>query len=540
MSSLALDAGDIADWLEELGLEKRKVNFTKNVPAACADGVLVADIIHAMYPKMIQIHSYSETNSIQSRKENWRLLSRKVLKHLRCEVTEDDIDIYATRKSGQKVIEYLRMLRAKLPAYEPFYLSGQYNNDAGRQARASAFLASSGAPPPVPELSDTTSTPARSRQNSGRFSTSSHGANVEPGGPRNRRPSMIKSEKILKERQKVVSRASKKAAGLSEHEIDALYIQYAKELKKSAQELAMQSDELDHRSAIMDAKIAALRQQNKDELLRIEKRIAQTQITMAEAEMGREIVGVDDRVIDHLSDTQKDTNLKGQLRKQFHRASITIGTPESVWYNKDTSPVSSAGKPRRKSDNPRASVSSKATPSPKKGLRTPQLTPGSIPATPDLGQSRTEDSDVSPLTVHTKTFSPDGRLSIEGDDESDSDESDIPPPPPPQSEENDSPIKVANDSEPPALHAGHSVEQAKPDPPPAAPQRIPTVDFIRHFSAEYGRFFYMRTSVGPGEEASQWIPPTSGVVQCRDDSTGRDYYTDSSTGKSAWVLSDLC
>jgi hypothetical protein len=56
MASYIMDgAEDVLDWLDELQLFKRKAKLTQNIPAAAADGVMVAEIIHAIYPKIIQV-----------------------------------------------------------------------------------------------------------------------------------------------------------------------------------------------------------------------------------------------------------------------------------------------------------------------------------------------------------------------------------------------------------------------------------------------------------------------------------------------------
>jgi hypothetical protein len=57
MSSESVD--DILEWFDQLQLLKRKQSFLKNVPASIADCVLVADIIHAVFPKIIQVLSDS-------------------------------------------------------------------------------------------------------------------------------------------------------------------------------------------------------------------------------------------------------------------------------------------------------------------------------------------------------------------------------------------------------------------------------------------------------------------------------------------------
>lgn len=49
----------------------------------------------------------------------------------------------------------------------------------------------------------------------------------------------------------------------SANEMDLMYQEFTSKLRKSTQELIKESDERDKQSAMMDAKLAAIRQQNK-------------------------------------------------------------------------------------------------------------------------------------------------------------------------------------------------------------------------------------------------------------------------------------
>lgn len=46
---------DILEWMDILKLNKRKILLNRNIPAAIADGVLIAEIIFTIYPKLIQV-----------------------------------------------------------------------------------------------------------------------------------------------------------------------------------------------------------------------------------------------------------------------------------------------------------------------------------------------------------------------------------------------------------------------------------------------------------------------------------------------------
>ena len=70
-------------------------------------------------------------------------------------------------------------------------------------------------------------------------------------------------------------------------------------------------------------------------MIRIEKKLTQTKKELADIEQGKEVIGVDEEILDHLTSEQKETNFKKQLNQQYHRASIVIGTSESFWYQKN-------------------------------------------------------------------------------------------------------------------------------------------------------------------------------------------------------------
>jgi hypothetical protein len=50
-----LHIDDISDWFDELGLQRRKNALRKNISAAVADAVVVAEIVHTYYPKLVQV-----------------------------------------------------------------------------------------------------------------------------------------------------------------------------------------------------------------------------------------------------------------------------------------------------------------------------------------------------------------------------------------------------------------------------------------------------------------------------------------------------
>ena len=129
--------------------------------------------------------------------------------------------------------------------------------------------------------------------------------------------------------------------------------------------------------------------------------------------------------MDHLQHEQKSSNFKGQLQKQYHRASIVIGTPDSVWYQKDqegATPAAGGGLITRSMS---FSSSSVRTPLVKRSASSP------VAASPSTGGYSSDG--ISPLTANTKYLAtpPDHRMGggyantplleedEEGEDESD-------------------------------------------------------------------------------------------------------------------------
>lgn len=79
-------------------------------------------------------------------------------------------------------------------------------------------------------------------------------------------------------------------------------------------------------------------------------------------------------------------------------------------------------------------------------------------------------------------------------------------------------------------------EAILPPPPRPLSTGVATnvVTHIRHYSTEYNNHYYTLVSDPDGE--SEWVPPSTGIVKCTDESSGNVFYTQSSTGKVAWDL----
>lgn len=175
--------------------------------------------LHQQLVNYFQLHSYVEQNNLSGRKTNWELINRKALKPLRCEVSDEQIETFINRRSPNLVIDFLRFLRAKMPAFEPIYLSDQYTAaDPVVQRRHSSILAANrlpvkqapSTPPPLPDTppSGTPSAPSTNhKEDTRRMSKTSvsttRSKSIAGGSAKtdhaSRRPSMMMTNKIMKE-----------------------------------------------------------------------------------------------------------------------------------------------------------------------------------------------------------------------------------------------------------------------------------------------------------------------------------------------------
>lgn len=100
---------ELYTWIDGIPLSRPKRNIARDF----SDGVLVAELVHHYFPKEVQLHNYTSSNSTKQKLDNWYLLNRKVFKKLRFELAEDVIRQILNAQPG--VIErLLQTLRTRL------------------------------------------------------------------------------------------------------------------------------------------------------------------------------------------------------------------------------------------------------------------------------------------------------------------------------------------------------------------------------------------------------------------------------------------
>lgn len=60
-------------WIDTIPLDRPK----KNIARDFSDGVLMSQVVHYFFPKIVELHNYSSTNSVEQKQYNWKTLNRK-------------------------------------------------------------------------------------------------------------------------------------------------------------------------------------------------------------------------------------------------------------------------------------------------------------------------------------------------------------------------------------------------------------------------------------------------------------------------------
>ncbi|XP_062551809.1 sperm flagellar protein 1-like [Armigeres subalbatus] len=77
----------IQQWLFQFRLSSR----IRKVSRDLSDGVLVAEILHQLFPRLVDLHNYTKGFATARKLDNWETLNRKVLKKLGIYLTPDII-----------------------------------------------------------------------------------------------------------------------------------------------------------------------------------------------------------------------------------------------------------------------------------------------------------------------------------------------------------------------------------------------------------------------------------------------------------------
>jgi hypothetical protein len=98
-------------WIDAIPLSRPK----KNIARDFADGVLLAEVVHAYFPHLVELHNYSQANSIKQKMYNLETLNQRTFRKLGYVISRDVIEGVANCRPGtiESVLNGLQLKMAK-------------------------------------------------------------------------------------------------------------------------------------------------------------------------------------------------------------------------------------------------------------------------------------------------------------------------------------------------------------------------------------------------------------------------------------------
>lgn len=99
-------------WIDAIPLSRPKRNMARDF----SDGVMMAEVISAYFPQLVELHNYTAANSVKQKMYNYDTLNQRVLKKLGFSIPKNVIEDIVNCKAG--VIEgVLNTLQFKMAKY---------------------------------------------------------------------------------------------------------------------------------------------------------------------------------------------------------------------------------------------------------------------------------------------------------------------------------------------------------------------------------------------------------------------------------------
>lgn len=179
-------AGELSDeqfraiyaWIDAIPLSRPK----KNIARDFSDGVMLAEVIAAYFPQMVELHNYAPASSLKQKVYNFDTLNKRVLKKLGYVIPKPLIEDVATAKPG--AVEFvLNAVQIKMAKYRERKVSGE-GHSGGSQSGGNNAQHQDGR--------------SVAQRNSG------GGENRDAGGNRNKDVGAVIDEEILMEKEQQI------------------------------------------------------------------------------------------------------------------------------------------------------------------------------------------------------------------------------------------------------------------------------------------------------------------------------------------------
>eukprot|EP00798_Chlamydomonas_sp_ICE-L_P011036 gene11036-18639_t len=87
------------------------------LPCSAGCQVLVAEVVHHYFPKLVELHNYSSANGFVQKMYNWNTLNQKVFKRLGFVISKSETETVANCVAGS-VERILKLVKVKIAAYK--------------------------------------------------------------------------------------------------------------------------------------------------------------------------------------------------------------------------------------------------------------------------------------------------------------------------------------------------------------------------------------------------------------------------------------
>eukprot|EP00884_Botryococcus_braunii_P016378 jgi/Botrbrau1/3423/Bobra.139_1s0004.1 len=112
---------DLYMWVDEIPLSRPKRNIARDF----ADGVLMAEIMHFYFPKLVELHNYSGAHAQAQKIYNWSTLNQKVFRRLGFLLEKEEYLAITNGQPGciERVLKLVRLRIAEKGSSLPRALS---------------------------------------------------------------------------------------------------------------------------------------------------------------------------------------------------------------------------------------------------------------------------------------------------------------------------------------------------------------------------------------------------------------------------------
>ena len=500
---------DLDGWMSQLGLHQAVSALSKNVLLAFIDGVVVAEIVNARFPRLVQLHSYTKTSSASGRKTNWELLNKKVLAVISCELGKDDIAKISNRNiEKEAVLTFLRILKAKMDSYEQTYKAGMQNmaTDQKVKVRNMSMRGTGNIPTSAAaseNVSDDSSVSTYTSSSSRRRASTVNSMSVAPGAESAmRRPSMAKTNQILNlKKDKSKDHLKERAKSMTERDIDAAYEQVSGAILQKIDDDAEGVDEMLQRSHEINSTMSALREQNKDDMVKIERRLSTLHMQLNRIENEPNAPSGDD---DKKADLDETVGFDESSSSSNKSAFIGVSRRGSI-LSQQLLKLIPAGSVATENPEMEKQISrrSSAILQNRVGIKIPSM---------DMGI----DSDYSPSHSPSKRLSQSQKSMAHG-------------------KSTNSPGASSTKASTIFAFQGQRQGQETSEGEHVHSYKDSEASHRRVFDPASERFFYVEIAT----DASSWSSPSKGIVECVDDKSGRVFFINVETKASGWSVSEV-